>query len=170
MEPNFIPHENHKNIPGWGVDAEFSERPAIPYWKPVAGKTGAHWTTENLPQQEDFNDFTSIERPGASPTHVFGNASPPSGLSGLIRAWSFRYSEGSWAHWMGLLFADRVNVLEGVSEDLFSGHVPNVFKEMGLKSELKYNKKNFYRNSAIAGLIFIVLPVSLILLTRKKDQ
>ncbi len=41
----------------------------------------------------------SNERPHL--TAVFGTSSPPSGLSGSIRRFAFRYSESSYGHWLG---------------------------------------------------------------------
>ncbi len=68
--------------------------------------------------------ITHHERPGMTP--VFGTSVPPSGLSGKMRALAFRYSENDIRHWLILLAADRVNVGEGLLEDLAHGHVPNV--------------------------------------------
>jgi hypothetical protein len=42
---------------------------------------------------------------------------PPSGLSGWIRRRAFRRSESDLRHWMLLLMADRVNVVEGLLDD-----------------------------------------------------
>jgi hypothetical protein len=44
-------------------------------------------------------------------------------------------------HWIALIVADRINMIEGVGADLMKGRVPNLFAEMGLGSDLKYNKK-----------------------------
>ena len=35
---------------------------------------------------------------------------------------------------------DRVNVVEGIIEDISHGHVPNIPREMGLASEWRYNR------------------------------
>ena len=60
--------------------------------------------------------FHSTERGGVTP--VFGTSVPPSGLSGMLRRRAFRRSENDVRHWMMLLLADRVNVVEGLLEDL----------------------------------------------------
>ena len=44
----------------------------------------------------------------------------------MIRRIAFRYSESSYGHWLPLMLADRVSVVEGVLGDLKHGHVPNV--------------------------------------------
>lgn len=54
-------------------------------------------------------------------------------------------------HW--LMFADRVNMVEGIADDLMSGHVPNFFAEMGLKAEWKYNRAGMIRKMAISTAI-----------------
>src|SRR5918993_262921 len=92
--------------------------------------------------------FHSTERPGLTP--VFGTSVPPSGVSGLIRGAAFRYSENDLRHWLMLLFADRVNVVEGILQDLAHGHVPNLFAEMGGPAEWRYNRAGFIRKAMIA--------------------
>ena len=99
--------------------------------------------------------FHSNERPGLTP--VYGTAQPPSGISGLLRKASFRYSENDLRHWLMLMFADRVNVVEGIIEDLARGHVPNLFQEMGGPAELKYNRQGFMRKTAIGGAVLGVI-------------
>ncbi len=80
----------------------------------------------------------SIERTGLTP--VFGTSVPLSGLSGQLRRLAFRWSEGDLRHWMLLLLADRVDVGEGLLSDLARGHVPNLWAEMGLRSEWRHNR------------------------------
>ena len=58
---------------------------------------------------------------------------------------------------MTLIFADRVNVVEDVFSDLARGHVPNIPKEMGIKSELKYNPVGFARKATIAAVCTVAL-------------
>ena len=99
--------------------------------------------------------FHSTERPGMTP--VFGTSTPPTGVSGLIRKGAFRYSENDLRHWLMLLFADRVNVVEGILDDLAHGHVPNFFTEMGGPAEWKHNRKGFIRKAFIAGAVVGVL-------------
>ncbi|MFL6715479.1 MAG: hypothetical protein ACJ8G3_03865, partial [Burkholderiaceae bacterium] len=49
------------------------------------------------------------------------------------------------------LFADRVNVVEGIGQDLMRGRIPNIFAEMGAKAELKHNPLGFAMKSAAAA-------------------
>lgn len=65
-----------------------------------------------------------MERPG--PTRVFGNTIKPIGLSGFIRKKAFNYSEGKFEHWMMLLLADRINVFEGIADDVMRGYRPRL--------------------------------------------
>lgn len=100
--------------------------------------------TSHLPQQHSgVKVLHSIERTGLTP--VYGTTVPPSGLSGRLRSLAFRFSEGDMRHWMLLLLADRVNVGEGLVSDLASGHVPNLFAEMGLAMEWRHNRGAFVR-------------------------
>jgi hypothetical protein len=76
---------------------------------------GVHW---DRPEQQPrtVEVLHSIERPGITP--VFGTSVPPSALSGWIRRLAFRRSESDMRHWMLLLLADRVNVVEGLADDV----------------------------------------------------
>jgi hypothetical protein len=65
------------------------------------------------------------------------------------------------------LLADRVNVVEGIGQDLMSGHIPNIFAEMGGKSELKHNPAGLARKVAVASA---VIGVGYYLMTRKSRR
>jgi hypothetical protein len=100
---------------------------------------------------ETVEILTSTERPGITP--IFGTAQPPKGLSGMMRRLAFRWSENDMRHWLILLAADRVNVVEGIGEDLAKGKVPNVLAEMGIKSEWQHNKAGLVKKAAIATAV-----------------
>ncbi|MDQ3911884.1 MAG: hypothetical protein M3305_08980, partial [Actinomycetota bacterium] len=103
---------------------------------------GYSW--ERPPQQPITTEILhSNERPNV--TSVFGTSTPPSGLSGVIRRIAFRYSESSYGHWLPLMLADRVSVVEGVLGDLKQGRVPNVVAELGWKAEWKHNRTSLVR-------------------------
>jgi hypothetical protein len=141
-------------IEGWGADLDPQVRPAYPKERTPPRFIHRHWD-ELEHQQPSVKVFHSTERPGLTP--VYGTMQPPSGVSGMIRGAAFRYSENDLRHWLMLLFADRVNMVEGILEDLAHGHVPNVFKEMGGPAEWRYNRAGFYRKAAIAGGVVAVL-------------
>jgi hypothetical protein len=104
----------------------------------------ASYSWERPPQQPITTEILhSIERPNV--TSVFGTSTPPSGLSGAIRRIAFRYSESSYGHWLPLMLADRVSVVEGLLGDLKYGHVPNIFAELGWKAEWKHNRTSLVR-------------------------
>ena len=130
-------------IKGWGVDADPNNDPTYPIKHRNDGEhAGYSW--ERPPQQPINTEILhSIERPNV--TAVFGTSTPPSGLSGSIRRFAFRYSESSYGHWLPLMLADRVSVVEGVLADLKHGRVPNVFAELGWKAEWKHNRTSFGR-------------------------
>jgi hypothetical protein len=56
-----------------------------------------------------------------------------------------------------LMGADRINVVEGVVEDIGRGKVPNIPAEMGIKSELQYNKAGFAKKVAVVAAVSLVL-------------
>lgn len=141
-------------IHGWGADLDPAVRPAVPMERTPPRFVNVHWD-EVEQQPPTVKVFHSTERPGLTP--VYGTTVPPSGVSGLLRSGAFRYSENDIRHWLMLLFADRVNVVEGILDDLAHGHVPNLFKEMGGPAEWRYNRAGFYRKAAIAGAVAGVL-------------
>src|SRR4051812_42416056 len=129
--------EAHKDIPGWGIDADEKNNPTYPI-KKYTGADHQRIHYPKAPQQPvDREILQSIERPAI--TRVFGTSTPPSGVSGSIRRYAYKYSESHPAHWMTLILADRVNVVEGIIDDLRQGIVPNNFAEKGWKAEWKYN-------------------------------
>ena len=137
--------ENRKhdieNIPGWGMDVDSQNEPTYPM-KSYTGDDHNRINYErSSPQPQDVEILMSTERP-AMP-RVFGNTVPPSGLSGKIRRYAFQHSEDRYRHWIPLILADRVNVFEGLLQDIKQGYLPNMFKERGWKMEMKYNPKGF---------------------------
>jgi hypothetical protein len=153
------------HIPGWGMDADPENDPTYPM-KKWNGADYERINYEKPPQQvRDIEVLHSNERPQI--TRVFGTSTPPSGLSGMIRRYAFRYSEANATHWMGLILADRVNVVEGVIDDLLHGTIPNVFAERGWQAEWKYNRKGFVRKATIGAGIAVGLIVFLSMRKKK---
>jgi len=146
-----------KNIEGWGVDADPENEPTYPI-KKYTGADHDRLNYERAPQQPiDIEVLHSNERTGV--TRVFGTSSPPSGLSGALRRFAFRYSEGSSGHWLTLILADRINVIEGIVDDIQKGHVPNIFAERGWQAEWKYNRKGVLKNIFIGAAVVTALAM-----------
>jgi hypothetical protein len=138
------------HIQGWGADLDRKNRPGVPMERtprrfidaPVA-------PPEQQPQHVEI--LVSPERPGITP--LFGTSTPPTGLSGMIRRWAFKLTENDIRHWLLLLVADRVNMVEGIGQDLARGKVPNVLGEMGIKAELKHNPAGLAKKAAVATAV-----------------
>ena len=154
-------------VVGWGVDADPENDPTYPMKNRNNGEhAGYSW--ERPPQQPvNVEILHSNERPNLSAT--FGTSTPPSGLSGVIRRHAFKYSENSYGHWLPLMLADRINVVEGVLNDVARGHIPNVFEEMGLKAEWQHNKKRLITRVAVGAAIGVVV-FSLLRSRREQSQ
>jgi hypothetical protein len=105
---------DHSHINGWGADLAPANRPAVPMER-TPPRLDVPWD-EPEQQRSDIEVLCSIERPGLS--KVFGTSLPPSGLSGVIRRRAFRRSENDLRHWLMLMAADRVNVVEGMVDDV----------------------------------------------------
>ena len=142
--------EQLSHIKGWGADLDRANRPAVPMERTPPRYTPAD-IPEPVPQAQKVEVLVSTERPGI--TQLFGTAQPPSGLSGMLRRAAFTMTENDIRRWLVLLLADRVNVVEGVVEDLAQGHVPNILGEMGIKSEWQHNKAGLAKKVAIAGAV-----------------
>ncbi|MFD2247496.1 hypothetical protein [Pontibacter ruber] len=143
--------KDYSHIKGWGIDADPKNDPTYPMkHRTDAEQTGYSWPRPTQ-QPETVEVLHSIERPNVSA--VFGTSVPPSGLSGMIRRLAFKDSESSYGHWLPLLIADRVNVVEGIIDDLSRGKVPNIFAEKGMAAEWKYNKTSFFTKLAVTALI-----------------
>ena len=155
---------NPKDIPGWGIDADPQNNPTYPikHWN---GSDYERLNYERPPMQPPTVEVLhSIERPGLSCVH--GTTVPPAGLSGAIRRFAFKYSESTYMHWFPLVIADRVNVVEGIIDDIRQGHFPNIIAEKGWTAEWKYNKKGLIKNVAIGAAITV--GVLLLIRNRKK--
>ena len=145
-------------IRGWGSDLDPARRPGVPYDK--APQLGVEALYPPITQQvPKFRIHKSTEH--AKLTPVFGTSCPPTGLSGRIRDFGYTFSEGRMARWLTLMFADRVNVVEGIIQDVSRGHVPNIPREMGLASEWRYNRDAFIRKTAIVvGCVAMLVTIS----------
>jgi hypothetical protein len=151
--------DNYTHINGWGIDADPENEPTYPM-KKYTGDDHRRLNYERPPLQPvDMEVLHSNERPNVSA--VFGTSVPPSGLSGMIRRYAFRYSEGSWNHWLPLILADRINVVEGIIDDLTQGIIPNIWAERGWNAEWKYNRKGMIRNIAIGAAVGTVFLTAL---------
>ena len=124
--------ELRASIPGWGVDLDPKDRPAVPREQFDPGRTGAHW---DFPERQPERWPRERSPEHAMLTPVFGTTCPPRGLSGVIRRRAYRYGEGQTAHWMLLMLGDRVDVIESRVEALLSGRPDNPITETGILGE-----------------------------------
>lgn len=156
---------DYKNIKGWGIDANPQNDPTYPMKKRTNEEHKGYTWERPVQQPIDVEVLKSNERPSVSA--VFGTSSPPSGLSGQIRRYAFKHSESSYAHWLPLILADRINVFEGIVDDLKSGHVPNIFVERGWTAEWKYNREAFVKKVVVGALVTTALVASLMIKGKK---
>jgi hypothetical protein len=122
----------YSHIKGWGIDNHPDDEPNYP----IKHYTGddhqrLNWQRPTL-QEVNVELLVSTERP--SPSAVFGSTLPPRGLSGIIRRYAFKHSENEFSHWLPLLIADRVDVVEGILSDLLHAKLPRLLKERGWKA------------------------------------
>ena len=145
-------------IRGWGANANSDNDPTFPIRHRESLETRGLTWPRPAQQNSDIEILQSIEhnrRPA-----VIGTSTPPSGLSGMIRRYAFRRSESDWLHWLLLMGADRLNVVEGLIEDLGKGHVPNIPVEMGARAEWQHNKRGLVTKAAVlAGLTTVTILI-----------
>lgn len=137
-------------IPGWGVDADPENDPTYPMRHVEDQTRGLTWArpAQQRPEVEVLRSIEHNRLPA-----VVGTSTPPSGLSGTMRRLAFRRSESDWWHWLLLMGADRVNVVEGVAADLAHGKLPNIPAEMGARAEWTHNKAGLARKiGAVAAI------------------
>jgi len=163
--------ENQENkfdhIKGWAVDADPRNEPTYPM-KKYTGEDHKRLNYGRPSQQpQSVEILHSNERPGL--TAVFGTSVPPSGLSGRIRRYAFNYSEGSFGHWLPLLLADRINVAEGIVDDLRNGIIPNILREKGWKAEWKYNRKGLVQKVLVTTAVTVVI-IGLLRKTKRRTS
>ena len=152
-------------VKGWGVDANPKNDPTYPMKTRNNGEHAGYSWERPTQQPESVEILHSNERPNV--TAAFGTSTPPAGLSGMIRRAAFKYSENSYGHWVPLMLADRVGMVEGVVGDLAHGHVPNIFGEMGWKAEWKHNRKSLMTRVLVGA---VITSVAVAYLRRKRDN
>jgi hypothetical protein len=150
MRPTRPTRESLAHIEGWGADLDRKDRPAVPMERMPARFINPQ-PGQPVQQEETVEILVSPERPGITP--LFSTKQPPSGLSGMIRRLAFKTTENDIRHWLLLLVADRVNMVEGIAQDLAGGKVPNVLGEMGIKAELKHNPAGLAKKALITGAV-----------------
>lgn len=66
-----------------------------------------------------------------------------------------------------LLGADRINMVEGLAEDLAHGHVPNLPGELGLGAHWRHDRDGMMRKLGIGASVAVV---AVALLGKRKDR
>ena len=92
-----------------GHDSAEERRPGVPLEKEPRPDPGASW---DEPERQ-HSATRHLKRKGLPRlTPVYGTAQPPKGLSGVMRQAAYDIPEHKRSHWMLLMAADRVDVLE----------------------------------------------------------
>jgi hypothetical protein len=146
-------------IPGWGSDLDVDGRVGVP--RDADRSLGAECLYPDIELQEPppFRIHKSTEHGRMTP--VYGTSCPPRGLSGALRDAAYRISEGRKERFVMLMAADRIDMAEGVLEDLAHARLPNVAREMGLRAELQANPAGLAVKAALAlGAVAALVAVS----------
>lgn len=100
----------HSEEPGFEADLPVGARPGVP-------RTLDDRSTDEVPRAHTLPQQPATVRFFKNTNHeeltpVFGTAAPPRGLSGLLRAKAYAIPEHKAPHFLLLLLADRVDVVE----------------------------------------------------------
>ncbi len=141
--------KEYSHIKGWGIDADSKNDPTYP----MKHRNGSNGKVRKRPKQQSVEGeiLHSNERPSISA--VYGVGPAPSGLSGIIRRFAFKYTENEYLHWLPLIFADRVNEVEGILQDISHGKFPNIIAEKGWPAQWKYDRKTMVTKIAVGVAI-----------------
>jgi hypothetical protein len=156
-DTNGVPPGAYDHIKGWGVDYDPENEPNYPMKKYTGDDHNRLNYKRPVQQPVNMEILQSIERPQI--TAVFGTSVPPTGLSGMLRRFAYKFSESEYGHWLPLLLADRINVVEGIIDDLRSGRVPNIFAEKGMKADLKYNRAGLVKKVVVVAAVTAAIVV-----------
>ena len=143
--------QDYRQVNGWGADLDPANRPSFPKELPSDVKTVRGEVTSW--QTPRTRIHVSNEHPNLTP--VFGESVPAKGLSGLLRDYAFEYGEATNRHWMTLLLADRVLVLESLVGGLFTGKPDNYIREKGWSAKLKYHSSNTLQKQKQQTLMWV---------------
>jgi hypothetical protein len=98
-----------KHPPYQGVDKDPRDRPGVPRETKPHRLPHSHWKE---PPQQAGPRAALLGLPRRTP--VFSAALPPRGASGLVRRIAHRIPDHRVSHWMLLLLADRIDVVESL--------------------------------------------------------
>jgi hypothetical protein len=141
--------DHSATIAGWGSDIDPDVRPGVPRDK--APDIGAEMLYPDIEAQQPPHKIHKSTEHGQM-TPVFGTSCPPRGLSGKLRDAGYKWSEGRLIRWITLMFADRVDMVEGVVSDFAKLKPPNVIRETGAASEWRHNRKGVIKAAALTTL------------------
>lgn len=150
--------DRFREIRGWGADLDPARRPGHPHETPSEVRTPRGRIPER--QVPRTKVYVSIEHDGITP--VFGTAAPPRLVSGLIRDWAFRYSEGRVSHWLLLLLADRVNVIEGNVEDLARGRGAEMLHHRKHEGVARFVKDRTRKEKMLLAGVAVGLAIAIV--------
>jgi hypothetical protein len=144
-------------INGWAIDNNPLDEPNYPIKKYTGDDhRRKNWTRPAL-QATDKEILKSTERPFLSA--VFGTKHSPVALSGALRRFAFKCSENMYRHWLPLLLADRIDVVESIVSDIFHGRIPRLAKERGWGAIAKYRPMLLVRKIFVRLLVVAIVVV-----------
>lgn len=145
---NSVPAD-YKSIDGWGADLDPANRPAYPKELPSNVKTVRGDVRDK--QVPKHRIHMSNEHPDLAP--AFGTSCPPRGLSGLLRDYAYEFGEATNRHWLTLVLADRVDMVEHLISDALMGKPDRWIKEKAWGTRLSHASADQKKNYMLVGAV-----------------
>ena len=93
------------------ADANLDRRPGVPEQREPHAVGHAHWQVPDRQAVDGVEVIKDAQRDQLTPT--FGTGPEPRGLSGVLRRAAYRIPDYEVKRWALLLFADRLDAIEG---------------------------------------------------------
>ncbi|HEX8151734.1 MAG TPA: hypothetical protein VF698_01355 [Thermoanaerobaculia bacterium] len=149
---------DYRTVNGWGADLDHANRPSYPKELPSNVRTARGEVRDW--QVPHTKVHVSNEHPNLTP--AFGASVAPKGLSGMLRDYAYEFGEATNRHWMTLVLADRVDMVESMITSALRGKPDNYIREKGWTAYLTYDparrrKAMLIGATAIGAIAFGVL-------------
>ena len=155
--------DDYRTIPGWGVDLDPKNRPSVPRELPSDVLTARGAVKHR--QEPSHKIHQSNEHPDLTP--VFGDSCPPHGLSGALRDYAYQFGEATNRHWLTLMLADRVDIVESVISGVLEGKPDHYLEEKQWGTKIRHSSAASQRRLLVAAVALAATGVGLMISTRR---
>lgn len=147
----------NSNNKGWNAGAHPTSQPN-PTREPNRPMTQSTETDNkrsqyNRPFQQPEDGGMRQSNEYSSDSAVMEKEDSSSGWSGMLHKFASKLSDSKFTFWLPLLFTNRANVVEGITEVVKKAHIPDLIKDMNLKHEWEHNRKALVTKVAVGTAV-----------------